>query len=105
MNMLEYNSENYDGDEVTWIDKDGDQIVSWYRLLLVAHIASRFHSWVVLNSLAKQIPERKVLKTAEGLISLSFQCGVKVFKTVEVTQYVNLTSTKSIQKRFFGKNC
>ena len=32
MNMLKYVSENYDGDERTYIDKDGDEIVSSYRL-------------------------------------------------------------------------
>ena len=37
MNMLKYISENYEGDEKTFIDKDGDKIVSSYRQLLVAH--------------------------------------------------------------------
>ena len=46
-NMLNYVSENYDGDERTYIDKDGDEIVSSYRLLMVAHNSSGFDSWVV----------------------------------------------------------
>ena len=32
MNMLKYISENYDGEERTYIDKDGDEIISSYRL-------------------------------------------------------------------------
>ena len=44
MNMLRYISENYDGDQKTYIDKDGDEIISSYRLLLVAHNSSGFDS-------------------------------------------------------------
>ena len=47
MNMLKYISENYEGDERTCVDKDGDEIVGSYRLLLVAHNSSGFDSWVV----------------------------------------------------------
>ena len=42
MNMLKYISENYEGDEETYNDKDGDEIVTSYRLLLVAHNSSGF---------------------------------------------------------------
>ena len=35
MNMLKYISEKYECDERTYIDKDRDEIVSSYRLLLV----------------------------------------------------------------------
>ena len=68
MNMLKFISENYHGDERTFIDKDGDEIFSSYRLLLVAHNSSGFDSWVVLNSLVKEITELKIIKTARGLI-------------------------------------
>ena len=95
MNMLKKISENYDGDERTYIDKDGDEIISSYRLLLVAHNSSGFDSWVVLNSLLKDITELKIIKTARGLISLSFRCGVKIVNTIEVPQYVKFTCTKS----------
>ena len=95
MNMLKYISENYDGDERTYIDKDGDEIISSYRLLLVAHNSSGFDSWVVLNSLIKDITDLKIIKTARGLISLSFRCGVKIVNTCEVPQYVKFTCTKS----------
>ena len=94
MNMLKYISENYDGDERTYIDRDGDEIVSSYRLLLVAHNSSGFDSWVVLNSLIKDITDLKIIKTARGLISLSFRCGVKIVNTCEVPQYVKFTCTK-----------
>ena len=57
-----------------------------YRLLLVAHNATRFDSWIVLNSLVKEIAEFKIIKTARGLISLSIRCGVKIVNTVEVPQ-------------------
>ena len=86
MNMLKYISENNEGDERTYIDKDGDEIVSSYRLILVAHNSSGFDSWVVLNSLVKEITDLKIIKTARRLISLSFKCGFKLVNTVEVPQ-------------------
>ena len=95
MNMLKYISKNYEGDERTYIDKDEDEIVSSYRLLLVAHNSSGFDSWVVLNSLVEEITELKIIKTARGLISSSFRCGFKIVNTVEVPQYVKFTCTKS----------
>ena len=95
MNMLKYISGNYEGDERTYIDKDGDEIVSSNRPLLVAHNSSGFDSWLVLNSLVKEITELKIIKTARGLISLSFRCGVKIVYTCEVPQYVKFTCAKS----------
>ena len=95
MNMLKHSSENYESDERTYIDKNGDEINSWYRLLLVALNSSGFDSWVILNSLVKEITESKFLKTARGLISLSFRCGFQIVNTVEVPQYVKFTCTKS----------
>ena len=95
MNMLYYISENYEGDERTYIDKDADEIISSYRLLLVAHNSSGFESWVVLNSLVKEITDIKIIKTARGLISLSFRCGFKIVNTCEVPKYVKFTCSKS----------
>ena len=63
MNMLEYISENYEGDERTYIDKHGDEIVNSYILLLVSHNSSGFDSWVVLISLVKEVIELKIKKT------------------------------------------
>ena len=103
MNMLKYISKSYEGDEKTYIDKDGDEIVSSYRLLLVAHNSSGFDSWVVLNSLVKDITELKILKTARGLISLSFRCGVKIVNTCEVPQYVKFACSKSHIKEPLNK--
>ena len=103
MNMLKYISKNYDGDERTYIGKDGDEIISSYRLLLVAHISSGFDSWVVLNSLVKEITDLKIIKTARGLISLSFRCGVKIVNTCEVPQYVKFTCSKSHIKGSLNK--
>ena len=103
MNMLKYISENYDGDERTYIDKDGDEIISSYRLLLVAHNSSGFDNWVVLNSLVKDITDLKIIKTARGLISLSFRCGFKIVNTCEVPQYVKFTCTKSHIKGSLNK--
>ena len=59
MDMPKYISKNYEGDERTYIEKDGDEINSSYRLLLVAHNSSGFDSWVVLNSLIKDITDLK----------------------------------------------
>ena len=95
MNMLNYISKNYQGDERTYIDKDGDEIASSYRLLLVAHNSSGLNSWVVLKSLVKEITELRNIKTARGLISLSFRSGFKIVNTCEVPQYVKLTCSKS----------
>ena len=88
-------SENYEGDERTFLDRDGDQLVSSYRFLLVAHNSSGVDSWVVLNSLVKYITNLKIRKTAGGSRSLSFWCGVKIFNTVEVPQNVKFTCSKS----------
>ena len=64
------------------MDKDRDEIVSSYRLLLVAHNFSGFDGWVVLNCLVEEITELKFTKAAGGLISLLFQCGVNLVNTV-----------------------
>ena len=100
MNMPNCISDNYKGDERTYFDNDGDErwkksLVSSYRFLLVAHNFSEFDSWVVLNSLVKKIPELKIMKSARGLIFLSFRCGVKIVNTVEVPQYVKITCSKA----------
>ena len=95
MSMLKYNSENYECDERTYIDKDGDDIVSSYRVLMVAHTSSGFDSWVVLNSVVKERTELKIMKTTRGLLSLSFRCGGKIVNTCEVPQYVKFTCIKS----------
>ena len=57
MNLLKYFSEKYEVDERTYIDKNGDQIFSLYRLSLVAHNARGFDSWAVLISLVEEITE------------------------------------------------
>ena len=44
LNILKEISENYDGDERTYIDKDGYEIFSSYRLLWVAHNSNGFAS-------------------------------------------------------------
>ena len=98
MNMLKIISGNYECDERTYIDKDGAEMFSSYKLLFVALNASGFNSWVVLNFLVKEITELKIVKTGRGLISLSFRCGVKLVNTVEVPQYVKFTCTKSHKK-------
>ena len=94
MNLPNYVSEKIDGEERTFFDKDGDEISSSYGLFSVTLDSSGFDSWVVLNSLVNEITELKIIKTARGLISLSFRCGVKVVNTVEVPQYVKFTSSK-----------
>ena len=45
----------------------------------------------------------KNVKTARGLISLSFRCGVKIIKTVEVSQYVKFTYKISHNKGILEK--
>ena len=95
LNMLKFISENFDGVERTYIDEDGDEIVSSYTLLLVGHNSSGFDIRVVLNSLVKEITELKNIKSARELTSLSFRCSVKIVNTIEVPQYVKFTCTKA----------
>ena len=94
MNKLKYISENYESDERTYIDKDGDEKNSSYRFLLPAHNSSGFDAWVVLNSLVKEITKLKIIKTARGKISLSCRFVVKIGNTVEVPQYIKFTCAK-----------
>ena len=54
MNLLNYVSKNYEGAERTYIAKDKVEIVSSYRLLLVARTSADFDSWIVLSSLVKK---------------------------------------------------
>ena len=63
--------------------------------MLSAQKISGFDSWVVLNSLDKQFRDLKIIRTAGGLISLSFRCGVKKANSVEVPQDVKFTCFKS----------
>ena len=95
MNVLKIFSENYEGDERSYIEKDGDEIVRSQGLLLVAHNSNEFDSWVVLNSLVKEKTELKIIETARGLIWLLFWCGVKIVNTCEVPQYFKFSCTKS----------
>ena len=62
---------------------------------MVAHNSNGIDIWVVLNSLVEEIREFKVIKTAGGLKSLSFRCGVKIVNTCEVPQNVTFTCSKS----------
>ena len=93
--MLKYFSENYEGDERTYIDKGCEEIVSSYRCLILTYNSSGFDSWLVSISLDKKIEDLKIIRTARRLISLSFCCGVKIVNTVEVPQYVKLTCNRS----------
>ena len=95
MNMLKHISENYESDERTYIDREGDEMVSSNRILLLAHKASGFDSRVVLNSLDREIKHLKIKETARGLKSLSFRCGVKIVNSVDIPQYVKFTCTPS----------
>ena len=62
---------------------------------MVAHNSSGFDSRVVLIFLVKEITELEILKSARGMISLSFRCGVKIVNTCEVPQYGKFTCTPS----------
>ena len=103
MNMLKFISENYEGDERTYIDKDGDEIVSSYCFLLVAHNSSGYDGWVLLNSLVKEITELKITKTARGFISLSFRCGLETVIAVELPHNVTFNIYKISYERFLEK--
>ena len=83
------------------MDKDGDEIVSSYRLLMVAHNSSGLDSWVVLNSSVKENTRVKTIKTARGLISLMFRCGVKIVNTVS---FIIIKQKKQQQLQKFQKS-
>ena len=51
MNIPKYISESFEGDERTYMDKEGHEIVSSFMILFLAQNASGFDSWVVLKSL------------------------------------------------------
>ena len=76
MNMLKHISENYEGYEGTYINKIGDEVVSSYRILLLAHKRSGFDSWVVLNSLDKETTHLRNLRTARrvDIIMIPLPC-------------------------------
>ena len=90
-----HNSENYEGNEITYVDERGDEIYSSYKILSLAHITGGFDGWVVLKSLEKEIRDIKIKKAARTMISLSVCCGVRIANTVKVPQYVVFTGTKS----------
>ena len=48
-----------------------------------------------MNSLARDITDLKIIKTAGELFLLSFRCGVEIVNTCEVPQYIKFTCTKS----------
>ena len=93
--MLENISENYEGDESTYIDQEGDGRVSSHTILFLAHNASELISWVLLKSLDKEVEDSKIIRTARGLILLCSCCGDKIVNTVEVPQYLKFTCTQS----------
>ena len=61
---------------------------------MVADISNGSDSWVVLNSLVRDITKIKFTITARGLISLSFRCGVKIVNTCEVPQCTKFACSK-----------
>ena len=75
--MLKFLSENYEGDERTYFHRNGDEMFSSYRLLLVAHNASGFDSGVVLKSLVEELTELNIIKSATGLIFYRFGVELK----------------------------
>ena len=62
MNMPKYTSKNSEGDERIYINKEAPEIVSSYKILLLARNAYGFDSWVVLNSLEKKNKRFEVCK-------------------------------------------
>ena len=51
---------------------------------MVGHNTSGFDSSVVLISSVKEKTDLKIMETATWLILLSFRCGAKIVRTVEV---------------------
>ena len=69
-------SEKYEGDKRKYIDIDGYEVASPCRILFLASNGNDFDSWVVFNSLDKETTESKKIRTASGLVTLSFRCAL-----------------------------
>ena len=93
--LYKYISENYGGDERTYINREGDEIVRSCRIWLLTHNTSVFDSWVLLNSLDKKITDSELIRFGRGLISLPFNCRVEIANSIEVPQSVKVTCTRS----------
>ena len=49
MKFLKYNSENYEGDERPFLNKDVDNVVSSYRIFILVSNSSGFDSWGIFD--------------------------------------------------------
>ena len=101
--MLKCFSENCQGDERTYIDKEGNEIINSWRILFLAHSSCGFDNRVVLKSLANELNVLKTIRTAGGLISLSFRCNVKIVSSDEVPQNIKFTCTRLLVSGFLDK--
>ena len=64
--MPKHFSENYEGDERTYIIEEGDEFVTSYTIFLLAHNSYGLDSWFVLNSLVTEITELEIKKPPRG---------------------------------------
>ena len=90
--MIEYINKNYTGDKIIHKNKSGANIVKSYKITLLAHNASGFDSYIVLNNLLKNTAlSFKIVKTDRGIIKLQFTSG-KINKT---PQYIKIVCSRS----------
>ena len=93
MNMLKCISVINEADGRTYVDKEGDEIVSSSWFLLLSHNASGFDRWVVLNSLDEVIGDINIIKTARGL--KSFQSVVMLKQSIRL-KYLNTLNSHAL---------
>ena len=66
-NMPENISKNSKGDEKSYLDKEGDEIVTSCKILFLSHNDIDFDSWLVLNLLENEIRDFKFIRTARRM--------------------------------------
>ena len=74
MDMINFIVKNYKGKPKFFKNKDGEYKISCYKYQLIAHNASGFDNYIVLNYLPKTYFP-KIIHTSRGILKLSFRVG------------------------------
>ena len=74
MDMIDFIVKNYKGKPKFFKNKDGNYKISCFKYQLIAHNASGFDNYIVLNSLPKTYFP-KIIHTSRGILKLSFRVG------------------------------
>ena len=91
LQIIDYINKNFIGDKINKKNKSGANIVKSYKITLIAHKASGFHSYVVMKNLDKKKTSLKTVKTDICVVKLSFISGL----INETPQYFKIICSKS----------